>query len=67
MRPGHSHAHENAYLPVKGLADLRQAVVEYTRRTAGVERDPDDVLIGPGSKELIWFFASRNQENPGPM
>jgi aspartate aminotransferase len=43
------------YLEVKGLAALRAAVADYHRRTDGIEATADDVLIGPGSKELMFL------------
>ena len=50
------HAGEKDYLPVKGLRRLRNAVAEYHRRTDGIARTGDDVLIGPGSKELMFLL-----------
>ncbi|MEM7155241.1 MAG: pyridoxal phosphate-dependent aminotransferase [Myxococcota bacterium] len=50
------HAHEKDYLPVKGLARLREAVAEYHQRHDGLVRTGDDVLIGPGSKELMFLL-----------
>jgi len=51
-----AHAHEKEYLPVKGLATLREAVVDYYARRHGVERSPDDILVGPGSQELMFIL-----------
>jgi aspartate aminotransferase len=52
-----AHAHEKDYLPVKGLRTLRRAVAEHTARTTGLtDRTADDVLIGPGSKELMFLL-----------
>ena len=51
-----THAHEKDYLPVKGLPALREAVAAYHRRTDGIGCDAADVLIGPGSKELIFLL-----------
>lgn len=48
------HAHEKDYLPVRGLPALRQAVADHHRRTQGLSFEADDVLIGPGSKELLF-------------
>ncbi len=48
------HAHEKDYLPVAGLPALRQAVAGYYQRRHGLNRQADDVLIGPGSKELLF-------------
>lgn len=50
------HAHEKDYLPVRGLAGLREAVAEFNLRTQKVRTRPEDVLIGPGSKELIFIL-----------
>lgn len=60
--PGHvtealrQNAHQKDYLPVKGLPALREAVAAYNLRTQQVHTDPQDVLIGPGSKELIFIL-----------
>ena len=51
-----ANAHQKDYLPVKGLTELREAVAGYHRRVHGIEREGDDVLIGPGSKELIFLL-----------
>jgi aspartate aminotransferase len=50
------HAHEKDYLPAKGLPALRQAVADYHRRHDGVELSAEHVLIGPGSKELMFLL-----------
>jgi len=50
------HAHEKDYLPTKGLPLLRQAVAEFHRQKDGLEVGPDNVLIGPGSKELMFLL-----------
>lgn len=51
-----SHAHQKDYLPPRGLRELRGAVAEFHRRKDGVERHPTDVIIGPGSKELMFLL-----------
>lgn len=51
-----ANAGRNAYLPVKGLPELRAAVAEFHRRANHVPLTADDVLIGPGSKELIFLL-----------
>jgi aspartate aminotransferase len=50
------NAHQKDYLPVKGLAKLRESIAEFNLRTQKVETHPDDVMIGPGSKELIFIL-----------
>lgn len=51
-----ANAHQKAYLPVKGLPELREAVAGYHCRTQGCSHSGDDVLIGPGSKELMFLL-----------
>ena len=52
-----THAGEKDYLPVKGLKELRDAVAAFHARRDGlVGRTGDDVLIGPGSKELLFLL-----------
>jgi len=50
------HAHEKAYLPVQGLPELRAAVAGYYRRTEQLDISPDQVMVGPGSKELMFLL-----------
>lgn len=50
------HAAEKDYLPTRGLLALRQAVAEHQRRIYGIECAAEDVLIGPGSKELMFLL-----------
>ncbi len=48
------HAHEKDYLPVKGLKPLREAISGYINRSERMRSTWEDVLIGPGSKELLF-------------
>jgi aspartate aminotransferase len=50
------HAQEKDYLPASGLPVLREAVAGFHRKKDGVEARPQDVLIGPGSKELMFLL-----------
>ena len=50
------HAHEKDYLPVTGLPALREAVAAFHRDKDGVDARPDGVLVGPGSKELMFLL-----------
>jgi aspartate aminotransferase len=50
-----AHAAEKDYLPVEGLWELRQAVASFHRRLDHAEVTADGVLIGPGSKELMFL------------
>jgi len=49
------NAHQKDYLPVKGLPALREAVVDWVSRTEGLNYSPDNVLVGPGTKELMFL------------
>ena len=51
-----AHAAEKDYLSVRGLAALRAAVADYHRRRHGVARGDEDVIVGPGSKELMFLL-----------
>jgi len=43
------------YGPSAGLPDLRQALAEYVSRTRGVKAIPDEVVVVPGGKPIIFF------------
>jgi len=49
------HAHQKDYLPVKGLLPLREAIADYHSRREDVHRRARDVLVAPGSKELMFL------------
>ena len=49
-------AHRKAYLPVQGLPELREAVAAYLERTEGLSYSAEQVLIGPGTKELMFLL-----------
>lgn len=55
------HAHEKAYLPAAGLMALREAVCGYLQRTEQLSFSPEQVVIGPGSKELMYLLQSALQ------
>ena len=48
-------AGEKDYLHVRGLRPLRETVTEFLHRRHGIERQRRQVLVGPGSKELIFL------------
>jgi aspartate aminotransferase len=50
------NAHEKDYLPVKGLKTLREAISRYINRREHMRSTWEDVLIGPGSKELLFML-----------
>ncbi len=49
-----ANAFQKDYLPVEGLGELRVAVADFHRRLHDVPASPEDILIGPGSKEMIF-------------
>lgn len=51
-----ANAHQKDYLPVKGLRLLRRAVADYNRRSQGINCTFEDVLVGPGTKELMFLL-----------
>ncbi len=51
-----NNAHQKDYLPVRGLPALCDAVAHYYRRTQDLPISQDNVLIGPGSKELMFIL-----------
>jgi aspartate aminotransferase len=50
------NAHRKDYLPVRGLPALQEAVADYFERTQGLTFRPQHVLVGPGSKELMFVL-----------
>lgn len=50
------NAHEKDYLPAEGLPMLREAVANFHRRKNGAASTAECVLIGPGSKELMFLL-----------
>ncbi len=50
------NAHQKAYLPTQGLPELRQAVASYLKRTEGIECAAEQIMVGPGSKELMFLL-----------
>ena len=50
------NAAQKDYLPAEGLPALRRAVAGFVERRIGIDRTGDDVLIGPGSKELLFLL-----------
>ncbi|MFW5710084.1 MAG: pyridoxal phosphate-dependent aminotransferase, partial [Bacteroidota bacterium] len=50
------NAFQKDYLPVRGLGELREAVASFNKRTQKIDCKADDIIIGPGSKELIFLL-----------
>jgi aspartate aminotransferase len=50
------NAHQKDYLPVKGLPELRQVLTEHHFRYFGIDSGTDNIIVGPGSKELMFIL-----------
>jgi len=50
IQEGHTY-----YVPSAGIADLRKAVCEYMKRTRNIEVTPEEVVIMPGAKPVIFL------------
>ncbi|MCI5080860.1 MAG: aminotransferase class I/II-fold pyridoxal phosphate-dependent enzyme [Saprospiraceae bacterium] len=50
------NAHQKDYLAVMGLPELREAIASSYQRSHNLNYTKDNVLIGPGSKELLFIL-----------
>jgi aspartate aminotransferase len=51
-----NNAYQNKYLPMQGLKELREAIAKYTSTKKGYNYKSENVIIGPGSKELMFLL-----------
>ena len=51
-----NNAHQNKYLPMQGLFELRDTVAKYTSTKKNYNYNSENVIIGPGSKELMFLL-----------
>ena len=51
-----NNAFQNNYLPMQGLKDLREVVAKYTSVKKDYNYNSGNVIIGPGSKELMFLL-----------
>tara|TARA_B100001173_G_scaffold309363_1_gene321496 strand:- start:284 stop:1510 length:1227 start_codon:yes stop_codon:yes gene_type:complete len=51
-----NNAHQNKYLPMQGLLELRDVVAKFTSNKKNYEYKSENVIIGPGSKELMFLL-----------
>ena len=51
-----NNAYRNKYLPMQGLNELRHAVAKYSSKKTNFNYKPHNVIIGPGSKELMFLL-----------
>ena len=50
------NAYRNKYMPMQGLEELRKSIAKYTSTKKGYNYISDNVIIGPGSKELMFLL-----------
>ena len=50
------NAHQKSYLPIQGLDILREAIARYESKKKNKNFTLDQIIIGPGSKELMFLL-----------
>ena len=50
------NANQNKYLPMQGLKELRETIAKYTSTKKNYSYKSENVIIGPGSKELMFLL-----------
>ena len=51
-----TNAHRKDYLPIQGLPELREAISSYLNKRNKFKFDFEDIIVGPGSKELMFLL-----------
>jgi aspartate aminotransferase len=51
-----NNAHQNKYLSMQGLIELREAIAVYLNKKRKKKFRADDIIIGPGTKELMFLL-----------
>ncbi len=59
LRDGYTH-----YTPTPGIHELRGAIAEYVARTRGIPVEPEEVVVTPGGKPIM-FFSILTLVDPG--
>jgi aspartate/methionine/tyrosine aminotransferase len=59
LNAGYTH-----YTPAAGIPELREAIAEYISKTRKIDVAPDEVVVTPGAKPII-FFSILAYVNPG--
>ena len=50
------NAFQNKYLPIQGIPELRKVIAAYYSLRKNYEYKEDNIIIGPGSKELMFLL-----------
>jgi len=48
-------AGDTHYTPSAGIPEVRKAISDYINRTRGIETHPDEVVMTPGAKPIMFF------------
>ena len=51
-----NNAHQNKYLSMQGLAELRNTISKYSNAKNSQNYKPENIIIGPGTKELMFLL-----------
>ena len=51
-----NNAHQNKYLPMQGLKELRDTIAKYISIRKDYDYKSENVIVGPGSKELMFLL-----------
>ena len=50
------NSHQNKYLPMQGLEDLRVSIANYISKKKDHKYSSSNIIVGPGSKELMFLL-----------
>ena len=51
-----NNAHQNKYLSMQGLTELRNTISKYSNAKNSQNYKPENIIIGPGTKELMFLL-----------
>ena len=51
-----NNAHQNKYLSMQGLSELRTAISNYSSNKYSQNYKPENIIVGPGTKELMFLL-----------
>ena len=51
-----NNAHQNKYLPIQGLPELRETIAQFVSSRKKYQYKAENILVGPGTKELMFLL-----------
>ena len=51
------NVHQRSYLPALGIRELREAIAQFYQRKFQIAVSPNQVVVGPGSKALLYALV----------